>query len=217
VRHAKTATKKINNHKQIKMTSKHPFEAFVPTNSERLIIGTIPPPRFCKEPYTLYDNDVNFYYGSQDNSFWNIIESVFNIELEYTNTEKAIKQRQDFLNKFKIGITDIIDTCVHFNDSAKDEDLKEIKHKNLKSVLEKNSSIKTLIYTSEFVKKQVNEHFRTYHSIDKQDKKKQSITINGKVYQVRILYSPSGMALINMGKNGEQKRKEQYREYLTKD
>lgn len=198
------------------MKSTHPFEPYIPADSEKLIIGTIPPPRFCKEPYQLYENDVNFYYGSRDNYFWGILEEVFERKLEYSNTEQAVQQRKDLLKKLKIGITDIVDSCIHSGDSAADSDLKDIEQKDIKSLLQKYPVIDSLIYTSEFVKKLVNEHFKTYHSIDPINRKKQSVKIDGKLYQVKILYSPSPSALRNLGKGGAEKRKEQYREFLTK-
>lgn len=199
------------------MKSTHPFEPYIPADSEKLIIGTIPPPRFCKEPYRLYENDVNFYYGSRDNYFWGILEEVFETKLEYSNTEQAVQQRKDLLKKLKTGITDIVDSCIHVGDSAADSDLEDIKQKDIKSLLQKYPAIDTLIYTSEFVKKLVNEHFKTYHSIDPINRKKQSVKIDGKLYQVKILYSPSPLTLINLGENGAEKRKEQYREFLMKD
>ena len=200
------------------MKSTHPYEPYIPADSEKLIIGTIPPPRFCKEPYQLYENDVNFYYGSRDNYFWGILEEVFETKLVYSNTEQAVQQRKDLLKGLKIGITDIVNSCIHVGDSAADSDLKEIKQKDIKSLLQINPAIDTLIYTSEFVKKLMNEHFKNYHSIvDPTNKKKQSVKIDGKEYQVKILYSPSPSALRNLGKGGAEKRKEQYREFLTKD
>ena len=200
------------------MKSTHPYPPFIPKGATKLIIGTIPPPRFCKEKIDLYDDDVNFYYGSRDNSFWSILEEIFEEKLIYKNISEAVEQRKTFLEKNRIGITDIVAECIHDNDSANDKDLKDIKRKDIGVLLTDNPEINTLIYTSEFVKKQINEHFNnTYHSIDQTNKKKQTVRINGKLYQVRILYSPSPLALINMGKDGTFKRKEQYKEFLTED
>lgn len=198
------------------MKSTNPFKPYIPADSEKLIIGTIPPPRFCKEPYQLYEDDVNFYYGSRDNYFWCIFEEVFATKLEFGNSEQAVQQRKDLLKKLKIGITDIVDSCIHVGDSAADSVLKEIKHRDIKLLLQEHPSINTLIYTSEFVKKLMNEHLKTYHLIDQSNRKKQSLKIDSKLYQVKILYSPSPSALINLGKDGAKKRKEQYREFLTK-
>jgi G:T/U-mismatch repair DNA glycosylase len=197
------------------MPSKHPYLPFIPSNATRLVIGTIPPPRFCKKPQELYENDVNFYYGSRDNYFWELLEDVFEEKLEYKNTRKAVDQRKSLLEKHGLGITDVIDTCVHKNNSAEDRNLSNIKHKDLAQLLKQNPNINTLIYTSEFVKKQVNAIFSTWHSIDKTDKKKQAITIDGRPYQVRILYSPSPGALRGLGKEGREKRSDQYKQTLT--
>ncbi|QNL22232.1 hypothetical protein HZR84_09875 [Hyphobacterium sp. CCMP332] len=196
------------------LKSIHPYKPFIPVDSNKLIIGTIPPPRFCTQYKEIYKEDVNFYYGSRDNAFWPIIENVFDIELEYSNSKKAISERKNFLTKHGIGISDIIDKCIHKNDSAADEDLTNIEHKDLGELLRKNPQISILIYTSEFVKKQMNLHFNTYHSINKENRKIQSIIINGTKYNVRILYSPSPNALRNLGKQGSKKREKQYKEFI---
>lgn len=196
------------------MTSFHPFDPFIPSLATRLIIGTIPPARFCNPFLSLNDSDVNFYYGSRDNAFWALLGEVFRGELIRQNTPEAIEQRKKLLEKHGLGITDVISECTHSNGSASDEDLKEIVHKDLRTLIKTHPEIDTLIYTSEFVKKQMNAIFNTYHSIDGTNKKKQTIYIDGKVYHVRILYSPSPSGLRNMGKNGKEKRLTQYKEFL---
>jgi len=199
------------------MKSIHPFEPFIPKGAKKLIIGSIPPPRFCKKDYSLYDKDVNFYYGSKDNAFWSILADLFDEKLAFRNTTEAINQRKKFLEKYGLGITDIVAECIHTNDSAIDNDLAEITRQDLGSLLAKHQSISTLIYTSEFVKKQINALLKTKHSIDKNNPKKQTIRIEDKIYQVKILYSPSPMARRYLGSGGDEKRKIQYREFLMKD
>jgi G:T/U-mismatch repair DNA glycosylase len=196
------------------MKSDHPFEPFLPEGASKLIIGTIPPPRFCRVPNELYDGDVNFYYGSRDNYFWPLLEDIFQTNFEYKNNDYAIEQRKKFLQNLNIGITDIINSCIHSDNSAKDDQLNEIIHKDLRSLLIKHATIDTLIYTSEFVKRQINSYFKTYHSISQNDSKQQVVKIEGKLYRVKILYSPSPLGLMNLGENGSEKRKNQYREFL---
>jgi G:T/U-mismatch repair DNA glycosylase len=193
------------------MKSIHPFEPFVPKGAKKLIIGTTPPERFCSNK-PLNRDDVNFYYGSNDNGFWDILNDILNKNLSFANTLEAIEERKQLLTVLGIGITDIVAECIHEGGRSSDNDLKEIKHKDLSTILENNESIDTLIYTSEFVKKQIYIYLgsKAYHTIDTVDKKKQKITINGKIYNVIILYSPSRNALRNMGENGKGKRKEQY-------
>lgn len=199
----------------MEIISKHPFAPLIPVGATKLIIGTIPPPRFCKEGYKLLEGDVNYYYGSRDNLFWPLLGEIFNTSFNYVNNGEAIAERKKILEKFNIGITDIIANCIHEKDSALDKNLKEIVLKDIDSLLINFPTIDTLIYTSEFVKKLINNHFKTYHSLDPLNSKHQNVKINGKLFTVYILYSPSPLALINMGENGAEKRKEQYRQVLT--
>lgn len=196
--------------------SKHPFEPFIPEGAKSLIIGTIPPQRFCVEGIPLKGCDVNFYYGSSDNYFWEMIDEINSLGFKFENTIDAIKERKDYLCSMNIGITDIIETCIHKNGSASDKDLEDIKHKNLKELLENNSSIETLIYTSDFVKSQVNHYYKTYHHSIKNEKRKFNLKINDKTYSVIILYSPSPQALRGMKEGGSEIRLEQYKEVFKK-
>jgi G:T/U-mismatch repair DNA glycosylase len=203
------------------MYSKHPFEPFVPANATKLIIGTIPPARFCynqdSKKEELEDGDVEFYYGSRDNYFWELIGTACN--KDFKSGSEGVDHRKQFLTENKIGITDVIETCERpLNKSASDKDLTSISYKDLKTLLNENPAIDTLIYTSEYVKALINKMFqesKAYHSIDPVDKKKQSVILNAKKYNVWVLYSPSPQALINMGTNGAEKRLEQYKEVFT--
>ncbi len=200
------------------MNSKHPYPPFIQAGATQLIIGTIPPARFCTDgAKELLENDVDFYYGSKDNSFWDLIGEVFGEQLEKSNTTKAIEKRKSLLEAHGIGITDIISECARENKSASDDKLDVISRKELGKLLIKHPSITTLIYTSEFVKKEVNKLLGGYHLIDPENKKKQSVKINGKMYQVRILYSPSPRGLKNLGPNGSTKRINQWRDFLIAD
>ncbi|WP_075352374.1 uracil-DNA glycosylase family protein [Algoriphagus marinus] len=198
------------------MNSKHPFPPFIPSAASKLIIGTIPPARFCAEgEKQLFDTDVDFYYGSKENAFWDLVTEVFGEPLEKLNTQKAIDQRKSLLTALGIGITDIISECTRENQSASDDKLTVISRKDLGQLLIDHPSITTLIYTSEFVKKEINQLFGGYHLIDKENKKKQFIKINKKIYEVRILYSPSPSGLRNLGPDGRVKRLNQYRDFLS--
>ena len=198
------------------MKSIHPYEPFIPEGSTKLIIGTIPPHRFCDKTYeSLAKDDVDFYYGSRDNYFWELLGKVFKVDFKYENTKEAVQQRKDFLTQHKMGITDIISECERKDGSSKDEDLSNIVLKDLSALLAKHPEINTLIYTSEFVKKPINEHFKTYHHISKENKRIQFLKFPSKTYEVRILFSPSPLALMNLGENGEEKRLNQYIEFFN--
>lgn len=86
----------------------HPYLPFIPTNAKKLLIGSIPPPRFCTKSGILKTDDVNFYYGSCDNLFWKLVSKIINNQLRYENSESAVEERKKILENLKIGITDIV-------------------------------------------------------------------------------------------------------------
>ena len=100
------------------MISKHPFEPFIPKEATKLIIGTIPPQRFCIPDGKLEKEDVKFYYGSKDNYFWEIMGIVFKRTFTFENTLKSIEERKSFLTEISIGITDMVESCIHKDGSS---------------------------------------------------------------------------------------------------
>lgn len=198
------------------MSDNHPYKPYIPKDASKLIIGTIPPHRFCDSNSKLNDDDVNFYYGSNDNEFWHLLSQVWANNFSYNNSQLAIDERKDALNHHCIGITDIINNCDRIKESASDKDLSINKLKDLYSLLLENININTLIYTSSFVLslvfKQINDHYKTYHhQKNKCDKRLKSLNIYNKEYIVHILYSPSPQALRGMKNDGKNIRLEQYR------
>ena len=128
------------------------------------------------------------------------------------NTPEAVKQRQQFLTEKSIGITDVVGKCNRLNGSSEDKHLMNIEPKDLKQLLIEHPQIKTLIYTSDFIKQQVNKIFNTYHSSSNKTKREYTVSIENKIYDVRILYSPSPNGLRNMGKDGRERRITQYKD-----
>lgn len=183
------------------MFSKHPYEPFIPQNATKLIIGTMPPYRFCIKPQNLFDNDVNFYYGSKDNCFWKLLSEITGTKLTFKNSQEAINQRKTLLKNLNIGITDIVEKCIHKNEKSDDASLEEIINKPIRELLLQNPNIDTLIYTSAFVIKQINQiGDKSYHSW-KISRRVGTVIINNKKYNVIVLYSPSPMALRNVDAN----------------
>ena len=191
--------------------SKHPFKPFIPENATKLIIGTIPPYRFCVDSEKLKEDDVNFYYGSKDNEFWSLVyKSVYGSTegLITKNTAEAIEQRKKTLEELGMGITDVIESCYHLDGNSDDSSLKTIKQKDIRALLRNNERIDTLIYTSYFVKTQMNTICdKSYHSLADKEERKWKATINGKEYTVFLLYSPSPNALRGVD---EETRSKQY-------
>ena len=78
----------------------HPYSPFILEDTTKLIVGTLPPPRFSTGE--LLEKDVDFCYGSRDGQLWPILDQIFSIGLEFETTPVAIEQRKDFLKKRKI-------------------------------------------------------------------------------------------------------------------
>ena len=68
----------------------HPYEPFLFEDTTKLIVGTLPPPRFSTGD--LKEGDVNFCYGSKDGQLWPILDQIFGLNLKYLNcTFKRLK------------------------------------------------------------------------------------------------------------------------------
>lgn len=201
------------NHETI--ISIHPFEPFIPEEATKLIIGTIPPYRFCQND-GINPKDVYFYYGSADNQFWDLvyISTYGSAEnLIKDNNSAAIEQRKKTLELLGIGITDVIDSCIHIDGKSDDNSLKVIKQKDIRKILRENDKIDTLIYTSNYVKSQMNTICdKGYHSCVDKEKRIWRTSINGKDFRVIILYSPSPNALRGVD---EETREKQYKDVFS--
>lgn len=68
---------------------KHPYPPFIKEDTTKLIVGTLPPPRFSTGE--LKEKDVDFCYGSYYNSLWLFIDKIYNLNLRYDNSEEAIE------------------------------------------------------------------------------------------------------------------------------
>lgn len=116
--------------------STHPFAPEIPEGATKLIIGTMPPYRFCNTDEALYDDDVNFYYGSRDNYFWELVSDASGKRLTYANTQEAIDERKKLLADLHMGMVDMIVSCVHKDGKADDESLCDIEERdNLKAMI----------------------------------------------------------------------------------
>ena len=176
------------------ISSIHPYEPFVPQGATKLIIGTMPPYRFCVQDAPLYDGDVSYYYGSKDNSFWSVLSRITGVELSEVNNEESIEQRKELLRKNGIGITDIIERCHHVEQKSTDDKLIDVKLKDIAKLLECNQSISELIYTGTDVIKYINQAVGSEHHWLDQSRYTGTKTINNKDYTIRRLKSPSPRA-----------------------
>ena len=84
----------------------HPYVPFIDDTTLKLIVGTLPPPRFTTGE--LKKGYVNFCYGSKNGQLWPILDNIFNLNLKFETTVTAIEQRKTFLKSRGIGVCDIV-------------------------------------------------------------------------------------------------------------
>lgn len=124
---------------------KHPYKPFIQPDTEKLIVGTLPPPRFSTGD--LLEKDVDFCYGSYYNSLWLFIDKIHNLNLRYDNSQEAIEERKQFLIQHKIGVCDIVDSCEREKIDASDLGMQNIQLRDVVKYLQKFPSIHTILFT----------------------------------------------------------------------
>ena len=123
----------------------HPYDPFLFKEATKLIVGTLPPPRFTTKE--LKEGDVDFCYGSRDGQLWPILNTLFNLNLVFETTQEAIEQRKAFLLSRKIGICDIVASAERTKLDASDLGMQNIKLRNIIGYLHTYPNIDTLLFT----------------------------------------------------------------------
>ena len=124
---------------------KHPYKPFIHSDTTKLIVGTLPPPRFSLGE--LLEKDVDFCYGSYYNSLWLYIDNIHDLNLRYDNSLEAIEERKQFLINHKIGICDIVESAHRKKIDASDLGMTNIKLRDIIGYLKQFPSIDTLLFT----------------------------------------------------------------------
>lgn len=122
----------------------HPFKPFAPPNATVLIVGSFPGREITQRNI---DND-KWFYGTRRNQFWDIISSVYNVEL------KTTKDKQELFNKAGIAIADIFLTVKRKGENNSDTSLEVVTYndKAIRKILE-HTSFRHIFFTSKFVGK----------------------------------------------------------------
>lgn len=123
----------------------HPYLPFIQEDTTKLIVGTLPPPRFSTGD--LLEKDVDFCYGSYYNSLWLYIDKIHNLNLRYDNSQKAVDERKQFLIHHKIGVCDIVESAEREKIDASDLGMKNIMLRDLVGYLKQFPNIDTLLFT----------------------------------------------------------------------
>ena len=123
----------------------HPYKPFIQKDTKKLIVGTLPPPRFSTG--ALLEKDVDFCYGSCYNSLWLKIDKIHNLNLRYDNSQEAIEERKAFLMQHQIGVCDIVESAEREKIDASDLGMKNIKLRDVIGYLKQYPNIETLLFT----------------------------------------------------------------------
>lgn len=124
---------------------KHPYAPFIPIGATKLIVGTLPPPRFSLGE--LREGDVDFCYGSRDGMLWQIMDQIFKLDLKYETTSQAVEERKNFLIEHGIGICDMVESCMREKVDASDLGMSNVVLRDQIEILKKHPSIKTMLFT----------------------------------------------------------------------
>lgn len=138
----------------------HPYEPFLFKDTTKLIVGTLPPPRFTLGD--LKEGDVNFCYGSRDGQLWPILDRIYGLKLDFETTDKAVRQRREFLMERKIGICDIVHSAERSKIDASDLGMENIVLRDMFSYLQQYSQVDTLLFTGGNSKNGPEYFFRKY-------------------------------------------------------
>ena len=178
----------------------HPYPPFILENTTRLIVGTLPPPRFTTGD--LNEEDVDFCYGSSNGLLWKVWDRIYNLGLVYENTHFAIEQRKAFLKHQKIGVCDIVGAAYRHKIDASDLGMLEPELRNFLAILEKHPSVHTLIFTGGnskngpeyFFRKLLKEAQVPLYCLDEQVPRKHQFHWAGRSIMTHSLTAPSGTA-----------------------
>ncbi|MEO2062410.1 MAG: uracil-DNA glycosylase family protein [Christiangramia sp.] len=186
---------------------KHPYPPFIPENATKLIVGTLPPPRFTKRQFK--PDDVDFCYGSRDGLLWIVLDRIFDLHLKFENTEEAIFQRKQFLRNRGVGICDVVESSRRKKIDASDLGMQKVELRDMVKILRKHPKIETLLFTGGNSKNGPEYFFRRYlrnthpqiklKLVSKEAPKIHQFVLDGRLINTVSLIAPSGTANIAVG------------------
>ncbi len=109
----------------------HGFGPFYTPESRILILGSFP---------SVKSREQSFFYGHPRNRFWPVLAAIFLEETPQTTDEK-----KDFLNRNKIALYDVIESCSIVGSS--DSSIRDVVPADLQPILE-GSRVENRIFTN---------------------------------------------------------------------
>ena len=185
---------------------KHPYKPFIPKEATKLIVGTLPPPRFSTGD--LHENDVDFCYGSYHNSLWKKIDVIHNLGLRYDNSQEAIDERKAYLVKHKIGVCDIVESAHREKIDASDLGMQNIKLRDLIGYLKRYPKIDRLLFTGGkskngpeyFFRKHIKDYNLKLELVSNEVPRIHQFQLDNRIIKTLSLTSGSGAANISISR-----------------
>ena len=204
----------------------HPYPPFIPENATKLIVGTLPPPRFTTGE--LKEGDVDFCYGSRDGQLWLILDKIFDLNLKFETTTEAIEQREYFLRTKGIGICDMVASAKREKVDASDIGMLEVELRDLVAILQENPKIDTLLFTGGnskngpeyFFRRKLKEYGISLNLVSNKVPRIHAFQFpdNGRIIKTVSLIAPSGAANRAVGSLSDYKKmKDEFPEKTTID
>ncbi len=178
----------------------HPYEPYLFQEATKVIVGTLPPPRFTTGD--LKKEDVDFCYGSCNGMLWPILDRIFELGLKYETTAEAISQRERFLLKHKIGVCDIVQSAERTKIDASDLGMQNIELRDLVGYLKNFPNIDTILFTGGnskngpeyFFRRQLRDYGLNLEIISNEVPRIHQVRIEGRFVKTVSLTAPSGAA-----------------------
>lgn len=179
----------------------HPYPPYIPQGTTKLIVGTLPPPRFSTGD--LKEGDVDFCYGSIDGQLWKILGGVFDIELETEDIVKARNQREKILLKHRIGVCDMVEYCFRDKIDASDLGIQNPVLRPIIPLLREHTTINKILFTGGNSKNGPEYFFRRhirefpdidYKLVNNDTPRIHEFELEGRIIQTVSLTAPSGAA-----------------------
>jgi len=172
----------------------HPWNRYIPEGAETVVIGTFPPTR--------RNWSFDFFYPNKNNYFWKLIARIADRPLHHFSGDEAVNERIELLNRLKLGVSDMGQTICRKNGSSLDQNLEIVAYMDIFKLLQENPSVRKMIFTSSSGKSSAIGWFKDYLSLHEipfkipQGKRplRTAITVDGKSYEVVLLYSTSPRA-----------------------
>ena len=136
-------------------TLSHALPIYINPNSELLILGSFP---------SVKSREGGFYYGHKQNRFFLTLGKIFNEEEPI-----SIESRKGFLNRHKIALYDVIESCSIIGSS--DSSIKDVVPFDIENTLKQYPSIKVIGTTGskaselfdKYLKDKVNKDVKVIH------------------------------------------------------